>query len=245
MIKNSSNNDDYQLLIDKVDTYFNDSNIVLQDDRNTIKEIEFNGQKLVIKSFKKPILLNRFVYSYLKKSKARRAYEFGLKIADFSPQVIAYIEYYQHYLLNKSYFICQKFDFDFNIRAPLSDKTFKNRQAIFKQFAKFIHQLHRQNIIHQDLSPGNILIKKNHQNHQFNIIDTNRMDFKGLNIKQRAKNFNKLWADDSDLSIILKEYAKIGEFDADYFIKLGLKYNQQLKQRKTAKKKIKQLFGLC
>ncbi len=244
MIKANTVNDNYQPLVDKVASYFADSNVVLQDARNTIKEIEFNGQKLVVKSYVVPIAIRRFIYSYLKKSKAKRAYEYALKIADFTPKPIAYIENYQT-LFGKSYFICEKFDTDFDIRAPLLDLDFPDRALVFKQFSKFVYELHQQQIVHQDLSPGNILIQKNHDGYRFNIIDINRMKFNNLSFKQRAKNFNKLWAHDNDLAIMLSEYAQLAQLDNDKFVSLGLKYNQQLKNRKTRKRKIKQILGLC
>ncbi|NYT27516.1 MAG: hypothetical protein H0A76_06205 [Candidatus Thiodubiliella endoseptemdiera] len=115
---------------------------------------------------------------------------------------------------------------------------------IFIKFAEFIYQLHQNNILHQDLSPGNILIKKNQLGYEFKIIDINRMNFKILNLQQRAKNFNKLWADDIDLGVILKAYAKLAKFDEVSFVQLGVKYNQQNKARKTRKRKIKQVLGL-
>lgn len=244
MIKSQSQDHHYQLLISQIQHYFKNSTLVLQDDRNTIKEIEFAQKTLIVKSFKIPILLNRFVYSYCKKSKAKRAYEFGLKITQFTPKAIAYIEYYQWTLLHKSYFICEKFNADFNMQTPLF-KNHPDKIIIFKAFAQFVYQLHQQDIVHQDLSPGNILIKQNAQNYEFKIIDINRMIFKSPNFKQRAKNFNKLWANDDDLALILAEYARLAGLEKDCFIGFGLKYNQQLKRRKTRKRKIKQILGLC
>ena len=223
--------------------YFSQSNVVLQDDRNTIKVVEFNNEPLVIKSFKRPHPLNRFIYSYLKKSKARRAYEFALKIPEFTPKAIAYIEYSSSTLLTNSYFICEKFDADFNMQAPLfqhhPDKT-----NILRQFAQFVFQLHGAQILHQDLSPGNILIGINDSGYEFQIIDINRMVFKPPSIRQRAKNFSKLWANDDDLRLMLKVYASMTGLGSR-FIELGLKYNQQNKARKTRKRKIKQAIGWC
>jgi hypothetical protein len=37
------------------------------------------------------------------------------------------------------------------------------------------------------------------------------MYFKTLSSQDRAKNFNKLWANDIDLSVILKAYARLGK----------------------------------
>lgn len=235
-------NSDYQALVDNIDDYFALSDIILQDDRNTIKEVEFNNKVIVVKSYKVLSTINSFIYTYLKKSKAWRAYEYGLRIKEFTPKVIARIEYLSPFL-SKSYFICEKFDAEFNLQKPLFYNHL-DKKNIFSQFAEFVYKLHEKDIYHNDLSPGNILIKKNGEKYQFKIIDINRMAFKKLSIKQRAKNFNKLWAHDLDLELILNAYAKLAKFDEESFVKLGLQYNQKNKNRKTRKRKIKQMLGL-
>jgi len=187
-------------------------------------------------------VVNSFIYTYLKKSKAWRAYEYGLKISKFTPKVIARIEYFQP-LLKQSYLICEKFDADFNMQAPLF-KDHPDKHVILSQFAEFVFQLHSNNIVHNDLSPGNVLIKKLEQSYHFQIIDINRMSFKALNSKEKAKNFSKLWASDKDLLIILSAYAKVASLGKE-FVKLGMFYNQRNKDRKNRKLKIKKALGLC
>jgi len=242
VIKQQLASTDYKPFAKEIEKYFFQSTVVLQDDRNTIKGVEFNNKVFVVKSYKVPSVVNSFIYTYLKKSKAWRAYEYGLKISKFTPKVIARIEYFQP-LLGKSYLICEKFDADFNMQTPLF-KDHPNKKVIFKEFAKFIFELHKNNIFHHDLSPGNILIKKNNQEYIFKIIDINRMTFEVLSTKQKAQNFSKLWADTEDLSTILKAYALVAKLD-EKFITLGLFYNQRNKDRKTRKLKIKKALGLC
>ncbi|CAB9543911.1 hypothetical protein [uncultured Gammaproteobacteria bacterium] len=242
MVKQQLIHSNYQPLANEIEHYFAQSNTILHNDRNIIKEVEFNNETLVVKSYKQLGWFRGFIYTYLKKSKARRAYEYGLKIAKFTPKVIARIEYFQP-LLGKSYLICQKLEADFNMQAPLF-KNHPNKQTIFEQFAAFVYQLHQHNIFHRDLSPGNILIKQNNQCYEFKIIDINRMYFKTLSSQDRAKNFNKLWANDTDLSVILKAYARLGKFNEENFVQLGIKYNQQNKTRKIRKRKIKRVLKL-
>ena len=64
--------------------------------RNTIKVIALDDIELNIKSFKKPGLINKFAYTYLRKSKAQRSYEFGsimLSKGILTPQPIACLLY--------------------------------------------------------------------------------------------------------------------------------------------------------
>jgi hypothetical protein len=232
----------YQPLVEDVEGYFSRSEAVLQEDRNTIKCIDFNKEKLVIKSYSIPNALNQFIYTYWRKPKASRAYEFGLKIAKFTPKVVAKIEHYQP-KITKSFLICEYFEADFNLQMPLF-RNHKDRVNMLKKFAEFVFELHENDILHQDLSPGNVLIKiKNDDTYEFKIIDINRMIFKTPTTKERAKNFNKLWADDADLALILSAYADLAGFDGN-FTELGLKYNNQNKAIKTRKRNLKELLKL-
>lgn len=242
MIKQQLTSKKYKPFAEEIEKYFSQSSVVLQDDRNMIKEVEFNNEVFVVKSYKVPSTINSFIYTYIKKSKAWRAYEYGLKISNFTPKVIARIESFQP-LLGKSYLVCEKFDSDFNMQAPLFEDH-SDKDNILNQFAEFVFNLHKDNIIHNDLSPGNVLIKSSKQGYQFQIIDINRMIFKVPNSKDRAKNFSKLWADNEDLLTILTTYAKVANLDKN-FISLGLFYNQRNKNRKTRKRKIKKALGLC
>ena len=244
MIKQQLTSKNYKPFVEEIEKYFSQSNVVLQDDRNTIKEVEFNNEIFVVKSYKVPSTINSFIYTYLKKSKTWRAYEYGLKIPQFTPKVIARIENFNP-RLTTSYLICEKFNADFNMQTPLF-KQHPDKISILKQFAQFVFELHGNNIIHHDLSPGNVLIKKNKLGlgYQFQIIDINRMIFKVPKIKERAQNFSKLWASDEDLTTILKTYAEVANLDGK-FIQMGLAYNQRNKDRKNRKLKIKKALGLC
>jgi type IV secretory pathway VirB3-like protein len=48
----------------------------------------------------------------------------------------------------------------------------------------------------------------------------------------------------TDLSVILKAYARLGKFNEENFVQLGIKYNQQNKTRKIRKRKIKRVLKL-
>jgi len=65
------------------------------------------------------------------------------------------------------------------------------------------------------------------------------MEFKELNINERLKNFNKLWANDEDIIIIAKEYAKIANEDENECVKIALKHNTMHKNKMNMKKRLK------
>jgi len=232
---------DCEAFIVDIETRFEQSECVLQDARNKIKKVEFNNENYVVKSFKKPSLLNSLMYSFVRKSKARRSYEYSLKIANVVPQAIGYVELYDSGLLARSFFVSEWFEFDFTIRKVLLDKDLADRDQLFKDFAHFSFKLHQLGVLHKDYSPGNILIKKVAGEYQFKIIDINRMLFKELSLKERMKNFSMLWASDADLEVIAEHYAKVSGDDIKQCQQLSRHYNQKNKRIKNFKKKLKGL----
>jgi len=206
--------------------------------RNELKILELDGIKSVVKSFKIPHFINRIVYSFFRDSKAKKSYEYALKIGSFTPKPLAYIEFYEQNLLKQSYFISEEFKYDFTIREPLLEKDFEDREKIFRAFTLFTLELHNARIFHNDYSPGNILIKKQNGEYCFKIVDINRMNFMPLDEDLRAKNFSKLWADDDVLEIIGDEYAKHYNVSTSFTQKL-LDYNNKNKRIKNFKKRLK------
>ncbi len=229
----------YKNFILNIREHFQKNSSFIHKARNKIKIIPYQGREYIVKSFKVPHLLNKIVYTFIKDSKAKKSYENSLKIIDFVPKPIGYIEFKKFRLIDESYFISEKFDFDFTIREPLLDKNFKEKEEIFRQFALFSFKLHQNNILHLDYSPGNILIKKSNGHFEFKIVDINRMAFQKLTLNERLKSFSKLWAKDEDLSIIIKEYVKLLGEDEQNSIKTALHYSQKHKNFKNLKKNLK------
>ncbi len=191
-----------------------------------------------MKSFRVPHILNQVVYSFFRDSKAKKSYDYSIKISKYTPNPIGYIEFYKFGLLKESYFISEQFKYDFTIREPLLDENFKNKDEIFKAFARFTLELHNDSIFHNDYSPGNILIKEEENGYTFKIVDINRMKFINFSQEQRAKNFEKLWASDEILTIMATEYMNNFNCDED-FINQVLYFSNKNKKIKNFKKRLK------
>ena len=229
----------FEYFLCNIKQFFKENSNTIHKARNELKVLEHENQKLVVKYFKIPHFINKVVYTFFKKSKAQKSYEYALKIKDFTPKPIGYIEFYKFGLLDESYFVSEKFDYDFTIREPLLDINFPNKNEIFKAFAQFTFDLHENGIYHLDYSPGNILIKKENDNFIFKIVDINRMKFLNMDLEKRAKNFSKLWAKDEDLEFIAKEYAKIYEKNNEEFISKTISFSKKHKAVKNFKKRLK------
>ena len=229
----------YKPLLANIQNNFQKSNNYLHKARNEIKIIDFNDEKLAVKSFRVPNFLNKIIYTFLRDSKSKKSYNNSIKINQFVPAPIGFIEFKKFGLLHNSYYVSEKFNYDFTIRELLFDNNFKDKKLILKLFAKFTSELHCNGIYHLDYSPGNILIKKDNDSYIFKIVDVNRMKFIDFDLDTRAKNFSRIWLNDNDLEYIALEYCKLTNIDSELFIPIALKYSQKHKARTELKKRLK------
>lgn len=224
----------------EIKTHFEQSGTSIHKARNELKILNIDGENLVVKSFKIPKAIQKFIYSFCKNSKAKSSYLNALalqKLQITTPDPVAYIEFYESGFLKNSYFIAKEWKYDFSIREPLLDVDFPNKDTLLKAFATFVYNLHQKQILHKDLSPGNILIKKDKL--QMCVVDINRMEFTPLNLKQKLKNFSKLWANDEDLKTIVSHYALLSNMDEKKALALALKFSHDLKTKINFKKRLK------
>ncbi|MDB2405613.1 hypothetical protein N9W00_01625 [Arcobacteraceae bacterium] len=235
---NEKYKDSFKDFILNIKDYFKNNEQSIHKARNELKIINHNGIDTVVKAFKVPNIVNRIAYTFFRESKAQKSYEYSLKIGEFTPAPIGFIEFNNSGLLSSSYFVSEKFEYDFTIREPLLDDSFERKEDILKAFARFTFELHENNIFHNDYSPGNILIKKSDGEYIFKIVDINRMKFYQLPLEDRARNFSKLWARDDELEVIAKEYMKYYDCD-DSFIQKVCLYSNKNKDIKNFKKRLK------
>jgi len=236
-IKQEALSSKYSALVESIEVYFQSSEQSIHKARNEIKVVDFEGEELVVKSFKEPNWVNKVAYLLYKDSKAKRAYEYALKIPDFTPAPIAYREFYERGLMKRSYFISKKFDYDFTMKVPLDDPSFVDREALLQAFVEFTKKLHDSGILHLDYSPGNILIKKEGSSYHFKIVDINRMKFKKLSQNDRMKNFAKLGASDEDLSFMVYNYSQDKKD-----VSLAIEYARKHQGFRAFKKRMKKLL---
>ena len=213
---------------------------VLKGDRNTIKSLEVEGLHLNIKQFKTPNIFNAFVYKYIRKSKARRSYEYGNLLTQkfiLTPTPIAYFEASSWFGLKQSYYVSQQVNYDFDFRVLIHDLKFPNRLEILKQFTAFTFKLHEENVNFLDHSPGNTLIVKTAaEQYDFYLIDLNRMRFETMSLKKRMHNFRRLWLSKAMIHIMSKEYAALSESPLSEIQSGMLHYSRQFQKKIDAKK---------
>jgi serine/threonine protein kinase len=230
--------DKYKKFVLNIQKYFNNAQKTIHKARNEIKIISFENKQFVVKSFKKPSLIKSIYYAK-NSSKAKRSYEYSIKLKEFTPEAVAYIEFYENNRLSDSFYISEYFEYDYTIKEPLRQIGFKNKNKVLSEFAIFSSNLHDNGILHLDYSAGNILIKAKEDKYIFKIVDVNRMIFKTLSLNEKLKNFDMLWASDENMTIIATEYAKSNNLNIDMVVKKAIWYSFRLKLFKNFKKPLK------
>lgn len=211
--------------------------------RNELKVIELQNISTVVKAFRVPNLLNQFVYAYLRKSKAYKAFHNATILQELNistPEAIGYIEFFRFGLLKESFFISKEFKYDFTI-AHIRDDQPEYKEKVLQDFAAFTYDIHQKGVWHVDYSGGNILIKKESNGYTFSLVDINRMKFRSIQNYEGLENFNKLWFNEEDLTTIAKTYAKVASLDETKAISEILMHDKKLKDRVLLRRKLKSI----
>lgn len=213
--------------------------------RNTIRIVPFNDIFLNIKSFKKPNLVNRVAYKYIRKSKAERSFRYANKLLEKgidTPQPIAFFENSSIIGLTNSYYLSEHINTDLTFRELVNQPDFEDHERILRDFVNFTHKLHESEILFKDHSAGNTLIIKKENTYNFYLVDLNRMVFKVLSFEERIKNFSRLTPKKEMIAIMSDEYAKIAGLNYNVVFKEmwgeTSKFRKRLERKKVFKKNL-------
>jgi len=237
-------NSEYNSLSDwikGIPSFFSIQGETIYKARNEIKTFDTNFGKIVVKSFQIPHIINRFAYSFLRFSKAKRSYTYSLEIQKRgfeTPNPIAYIELFKMGLLSESYYVSTHTDYVLMRNFSFDKKLTDDDVEILKAFARFTAQLHEKEIFHKDYSNGNILYKREGKNIFFHLIDVNRIKFKKVTDKMAYKTFHRLDFSVEMLEIVAKEYALQRQMDVEKSIvtitRLNLKTMRKYRNKSNA-----------
>jgi len=201
--------------------------------RNVVKRITTpDGKALVVKRYKLPNFFQRLGYSTFRKSKARRAYEYGLEFQRRgidTPQPVAYIEQWKGPIFHRGFYICEEcHDTSCTV---LRNNDYPERDELIKAFAAFLRRMHKRGILHGDTNLSNFFFRKKteeeiskarekdiYKQHQrsdsdvayhFTAIDLNRTKFvQHPSHEQCLKNLVRVTHDDLLMVDIVSAYAR-------------------------------------
>lgn len=179
--------------------------------RNTIKLFRHDDKVYAVKSFRKPNIFNAVAYGFLRKSKARRSFEFAQRLLELgigTPAPIAYFEE-RGLLFGRSFYCSEYLVPDLLFKDLVAQPNYPDGETILRQFTKFSFDLHEKGVEFLDHTPGNTLIfKKDEGRYTFMLVDLNRMLFnRKLSFAQRMKNLCRLTPRRDMIVTMANEYA--------------------------------------
>ena len=187
---------------------------VIYQARNELRNI--NG--LIVKRYRRPILINRFAY-LLRSPKAVRAYQNAIRLQALgvpTPTPVAYILTYTNQLLDFSYLITDCCPYSHRMY-EFGEEPITGKEAVLQAFGQFTAMLHAKGVYHLDYSPGNILWEGNEkEGFRFSLLDINRMTFQTVSEENGYRNFHRLWNTEEGMRIIARAYAQARGFDPAY-----------------------------
>jgi hypothetical protein len=218
---------------------------VLYKARNELKLFNRGGFRLNVKRYRKPIFINRVVYSFLRKSKARRAYEnalFLLSKGFETPRPVAYLEIRDRGLLVDAFFVSEQCDYTRLFREFVDESPLGDREHIVRDFGKMVARLHEAGIRHLDLSVGNILFDVFPDGCRFSLVDLNRMKFERIGMKDGCQNCERLRGGEPFFRVFSEAYASERGYDPDVCFHLMMAAQKKNIIRFQKKDTFKKLF---
>lgn len=230
------------------------SDNVYRNLRNTVEEVEYGGVKMVIKQFKKPTVLNRFVYSFIRPTKAKRSYKYSMILNGWgfeTPKPIAYIEISKNGLFHTGYFISEYTDYkpikeieeNINIEHP-DPARLKEVVSFPVEFSKYCVSLHEHNFIHGDFNKENVLFKYSDGKFHFSLIDLNRARFNVHSKKRCFHDLSRLGFTPAMIATIVKNYCAIRNIDLIVGAKHALANIDQVSKNRKLKHKLLAMIGI-
>ena len=180
---------------------------LILNSRNIVRSFPELG--FVAKEFHKINFINKFVYSYLRKSKAQRSYEYAQRLIENgfgSPEPVAYINVKSGpmglncfpMLLRTSFYICRECTWD-SLYNVLNSEPSAHTEVIVKAYVADVLRMHDCGIAPIDTNPGNVFYKIDGNEVHFQYIDLNRMHLfnGGASLSARSKSLSRITNNDS------------------------------------------------
>ena len=192
--------------------------------RIDVRNTDENGATpVVVKDFKRPNLLNRYVYTTLRKSKARRSFENALKMEQLgfgTPSPVAYCEVKRKGALLWSFYVSVELEGVSEMRR-WEEKP--EVDTLLPAFAEEIWRLHQAGVWHKDFSPGNVLYRRMADgNYKFYHVDLNRMKFDVHDRRRQMRMFRAINLNAAEIERLARLYARVSGKDEEATVRQAL-----------------------
>ena len=207
----------------------NNEGEIIHNGRNILRTIEYQGVRYVIKSFRVPNLVNRFVYGIFRASKAKRSYDHALLLQSMgigTPQPVGYLTTRNGLLFHKSYYVSVESECP-HAYQELFEQPFDYTEEILREIGRVTARLHESGLAHKDYGRKNILFKRLDKGVKIELVDLNRMYFGPVDMDMGCKNLERLPCTPQMHRWLAEEYAKARGFDAETCYQLMVKYRSR------------------
>lgn len=218
-----------------------DGVVYIHRGRNTIAYIP--DPPLNIKAYRPPGRWKGLLYGLLRPPKARRAYDFAHRLTGLgilTPEPMAFIEEKIHGRLRRSYFISRQLFGWREIRGIEYDPVF---EELADPLARFLLDLHTKGINMKDMTPGNVLFRRDSSGRfRFCLVDINRMAFGNISRKIILSHFAGLLNTREGILRIARSYATLRGWDTGDFVREVAWACLRRRVMRLRKRRLKKLF---
>ena len=206
--------------ITEIPDNFDNGGTLIHNARNQIRVFDVNGQKINIKKYCIPPIVNRILYSLgWRTPKAITACKNAQKILGkgfLTPLPYGYIIERKNKILTFSYFISEQ------LQGVQPVGYGEHSEELISALAEFTVNMHQKGMLHIDYTPNNILFKEQDGKYTFSLVDINRCRFYNHPVPLNAAltNLMKPFHDDEQLVRFVKKYASLRGLDPDLYKKV-------------------------
>lgn len=217
--------------------------LTVHDGRNCVKVFAEDGRKVAVKKFRKPRPLNRVIYTFIRGSKAERAYNNANRLLEMgvqTPRPIGFIDVRENGLLKTCYLATEYTDYEPIANLITGDE--KDNEVLFNCFVRFTVMLHEKGIRHDDYHVLNVLYKRRDDGlYDFMLIDINRMRFGQMSQQSCISNIKRMCANPDFAFRFAKKYAELRNWNVYRCVAITSMYRLVFERRKMRKQYLKEL----
>lgn len=229
--------------VHRIPQCFDTSGELIYDARNKVRLFNVDGVTLVVKRFKRPLFHQRIDYTFIRPSKAKRAYQYALKLNEMdvdTPDAVACIEEKRGGLFYYGYFI-STFCGDPDCRILREEPS--EHDDLVHSLALFLVKMHEKGFLHGDTNLSNFLYRKDDREeggYHITTIDINRSQFMQSPTKEQClKSLMRMTHVREACTKIVSEYARIRGWNADDCCDVVISELTKFEKKKERLRKLK------
>ena len=228
--------------IQQIPQKFDFEGFLIYDGRNQVRVFHETGEKIVVKRFHKPYYHQRFDYTFMRPSKARRAYTYGLQLLEkniCTPEPIACVEEYKFGLFYRCYLV-STFCGDPDARVLREEP--EGHDDLVDAIAHFLVDMHEKGFLHGDTNLSNFLYRKDEKTGGYHIttIDINRSRFvENPTQAECLRNLMRVTHVRLTMQKIVTRYAQLRGWNVEESLKVVLEKLDEFERKKEMYKAMK------